>query len=596
VDSVNADGRLPVPSLDDRRYQDLVDQAMRLRDRYCPEWTSTEPGDPGVALIEIFAYLADQLLYRLNQVPDRLYSSFLNMVGVHCRSAAVARTRVDFLLGAPPEHPVRIPAGTCVATVRTDSEVPIEFMTVEDAVVRPSLLHSVAGAVKQEDGGHLVVSPPGESWVELAFTDGAPNALIHVEVVSESGGFALSWQCWTTDGWTDVVAEERPEDRTVAVVDTGPDWAPRSEGEAPYRIRFRPREESRVIVRRALCIGVAVTAQHAGPVAGEDLGNGNGRPRQRFRTRRAPVLPEQHVVRVGGAEWTAVDSLVDSFSDDRHCELDRNTGEVQFGDGVHGAVPPDGDRVTIDYLAGGGTIGNVAARRIAVSLTLIPFVSSVRNRLPAVGGADPEPVEEARAKAPALLRSGWRAVSTSDFERLTTQASSLIARARCLSLDSGSAARILLVPHIGADDDFDALQIGNPVFEEVRDFLEERRSVGVGLVLEPPLYQGVRVVASVTRSGYEPIDRVAAAAEAAVRTYLHPVRGGRDGRGWPFGRSVLAGELFGVLLDVPGVELVDEVRIAAWNPVTDEAGEPTDRIDLGPHSLCWPGPPVIRVR
>ena len=89
---VEGEGRLPVPSLDDRRYADLVESALRLRDRYCPEWTSTEPGDPGIALIEIMAYLVDQLVYRLNQVPDRLYTEFLNMVGVQRRAALLVQS------------------------------------------------------------------------------------------------------------------------------------------------------------------------------------------------------------------------------------------------------------------------------------------------------------------------------------------------------------------------------------------------------------------------------------------------------------------------------------------------------------------------
>jgi hypothetical protein len=134
------------------------------------------------------------------------------------------------------------------------------------------------------------------------------------------------------------------------------------------------------------------------------------------------------------------------------------------------------------------------------------------------------------------------------------------------------------------------------VFDEVVDFLDARRAVGVRLIVEPADYQGVRVVATVTRAGFEPADQLQARAAAALRTYLHPVRGGRDGQGWPFGRPVIAGELFGVLLDVPGIELVDEVALHPWDPVTDQAGERTDRIELKPNSLCWPAPPDVRVR
>ena len=73
---------LPTPNLDDRRFQDLVDDAKRMVQQRCPEWTDHNVSDPGVTLIETFAFMADQLLYRLNRVPDRLYVTFLDLLGV----------------------------------------------------------------------------------------------------------------------------------------------------------------------------------------------------------------------------------------------------------------------------------------------------------------------------------------------------------------------------------------------------------------------------------------------------------------------------------------------------------------------------------
>ena len=77
---------LPTPMLDDRKFQDIVDQAKRLIPRYCPEWTDHNVSDPGVALIELFAWMTDLLLYRINQVPDKLYVRFLEMIGVQLRA------------------------------------------------------------------------------------------------------------------------------------------------------------------------------------------------------------------------------------------------------------------------------------------------------------------------------------------------------------------------------------------------------------------------------------------------------------------------------------------------------------------------------
>ena len=69
ADATGADVILPAPNLDDRGFQDLVDDAKRLVQQRCPEWTDHNVSDPGVTLIEAFAHMVDQLIYRLNRVP-----------------------------------------------------------------------------------------------------------------------------------------------------------------------------------------------------------------------------------------------------------------------------------------------------------------------------------------------------------------------------------------------------------------------------------------------------------------------------------------------------------------------------------------------
>src|SRR3978361_1987674 len=97
---------LPVPNLDDRRFQDLVDDAKRLVQQRCPEWTDHNVSDPGVTLIEAFAQMVDQLIYRLNRVPDRNYIKFLELIGVELRPPAAARGEVTFWLAAAHAQPV----------------------------------------------------------------------------------------------------------------------------------------------------------------------------------------------------------------------------------------------------------------------------------------------------------------------------------------------------------------------------------------------------------------------------------------------------------------------------------------------------------
>ena len=61
---------ITIPSIDDRRYQDLLNEALARIPVHTPEWTNFNKSDPGITLIEIFAFLTETLLYRSNQIPD----------------------------------------------------------------------------------------------------------------------------------------------------------------------------------------------------------------------------------------------------------------------------------------------------------------------------------------------------------------------------------------------------------------------------------------------------------------------------------------------------------------------------------------------
>src|SRR5437868_9183790 len=113
---------LPVPNLDDRRFQDLVDDAKRLVQQKCPEWTDHNVSDPGVTLIETFAWMTDQVLYRLNRVPERNYVKFLELIGVRLFPPTAARAAITFCLAGPQAATVHTPPVTPVDTLRTHTD------------------------------------------------------------------------------------------------------------------------------------------------------------------------------------------------------------------------------------------------------------------------------------------------------------------------------------------------------------------------------------------------------------------------------------------------------------------------------------------
>jgi hypothetical protein len=81
---------LPVPNLDDRRFDDLVAEAVNRIEAHTPEWSNVAPGDPGSALIDMFAWLAETIIYRQNLIPLRQRRAFMNLLAMPLLPAAPA--------------------------------------------------------------------------------------------------------------------------------------------------------------------------------------------------------------------------------------------------------------------------------------------------------------------------------------------------------------------------------------------------------------------------------------------------------------------------------------------------------------------------
>src|SRR4051795_3431970 len=136
---------LPAPNLDDRTFQDILDEARRRIPQYCPEWTDHNLSDPGITLLELFAWMTDLLLYRLNRVPDKNHIAFLDLLGIRLQPARPAVANLTFRLTAQQPEDVVIPRETIVATVRTETREAVDFATDRDLTVRvPQLSHVYA--------------------------------------------------------------------------------------------------------------------------------------------------------------------------------------------------------------------------------------------------------------------------------------------------------------------------------------------------------------------------------------------------------------------------------------------------------------------
>lgn len=138
------------PRLDDRNYDDLVAELVARIPAHTPEWTNPRPGDPGRTLIELFAWLGDALLYRVNLIPERQRLAFLRLLGQPRRSARAARGIVSVSLKeneAVAAYPVR-PLASLAGPV--NFEAPDEFTVLPVTGAAYYKRKSASGEVRTE--------------------------------------------------------------------------------------------------------------------------------------------------------------------------------------------------------------------------------------------------------------------------------------------------------------------------------------------------------------------------------------------------------------------------------------------------------------
>jgi predicted phage baseplate assembly protein len=660
---------LPSPNLDDRSFQQIVDDVKRQIGRRCPEWTDHNVSDPGVTLIELFAWMTEMMLYRLNQVPEKNYIKFLELIGISLESPMPATTDLYFSLSRAIEdrvgdeaYKLTLAAGdTVAATLQTPTEPAIEFTTDEDLTfVRPHLSHIlaapaelgrqvafeftagweefVAEAVKDK-GAFRIFSPvPREGdALYLGFGANVSRNVIELEtscIQSAATGLkedypAQTWEYWdgsenqwnplpvTRDtsrgfnrskgtksegvpaGYIELVMPAGLMRRRVAgfngywvrcryTLDLPPI--------GPNRLRPSRYEASPMITMLgARVTGGVVSASNCAVIRWEQLGHSDGNAGQVFRCRFSPVLERRpgEQVRVGPrdqlpntyAAWTEVRDFSESGPTDTHYVFDDHQGAIVFGpslvqpDGTvrqHGAIPAHGANVVLSaYRIGGGSSGNIAAGHVTVLKSSIPYIGQVTNVHRAQGGRDQELLERAKLRARAHLRHRDRAVTAEDFEALACEASSAVARARCIPWQPprGSSpqpptgrigeVRILLIPQLGEDivPRPPDLRVPDRVVDLVRQFLDERRLLTTVLRVEQPEYLFVSTELSLVADPGVDEEGLALAIRKQLERFLHPLTGGPGGGGWPFRRALTLADVYAQVQQVPGVAFLTDARL-----------------------------------
>ncbi|MEH1969372.1 putative baseplate assembly protein [Nostoc sp.] len=433
-----------------------------------------------------------------------------------------------------------------------------------------------------------------------------------VTEIKKTEHIQLFWQYWNGKDWVKFTVSDGTENFTRPGVITfllPKDFTPRRDFGLLFRYWLRVQKNAGIYqiepkLRRVLLN--TVMAVHSVTIRNEILGSSDSSENQKFRTTQSPVLRSQLSV-LGSQQlevrepelpsadelaklkkeegdnpittildpterpkevwvrWHEVPDFYGSGARDRHYVINHLTGEIQFGDGLNGLIPPlakSNIRMAY-YQTGGGIVGNKPAGTIVQLKTTVPYVNKVTNYEAAAGGADAETRESLIERVPRRIRHRGSAVTFEDFEDLAKEASLEVARAKCVPLRNLvanplnenkvlGALSVIIVPHSTDKNPLPSLEL----IGRVKSYLEARADPTTSIYVVGSLYIKVNITAELVLYSLEGASSVEQVVEQKLANFLHPLTGGFDGNGWDFGRLPYKSDFYALLEAVPGVDYI----------------------------------------
>jgi len=576
------------PQLDTRTYDQLRRKLLERIQLYLPEWTDYNESDPGVTLIELFAWLSEQLFFEMSRVPERSYIKFLKLLGQELRAAVPATAYLSFQ-SLPNVQTSSVPDGAQFGAQSSNGDIVI-FEAAEGA----DLIRLPLTDVQVFDGTAFTVvseanAKPGTTFRPFGWAPQVGSALYlgfkqeKPEIPSPFPDLQMHWRVFFPVETPErrivrsdeVLAEPVPpvelaweyrpadasntwrrlqvfDDRSAAFTREGTvkvqgvkDAVASVEGrvkDPSFWLRVRLADKGYPTGRAPLIDFIRPNVAEVRSVATvreETLGESTALPNQVFTLQRRPVQPDSLVLDTEGpppdreiTHWQRKDDLLASRPDDPHYVLNATAGELHFGDGLNGLIPVAGSSVIARrYQYGGGLSANVGAGLITLPFSALTNVASVTNERPAVGGNNEQPLGDFLKTAPERLRHRNRAVSADDYAILAEDVGG-VGKAIALaqfhpaypSVEVPGAVTVVVVP----ETDDPAPRPSPALLEAICRYLEPRRTLGAELYVIEPQYIAIRVEALVAVEPYASFNTVRQEIINAINADLDPL-----GRGKP---------------------------------------------------------------
>ena len=620
---------LPELNLDDKTFEELVEEVKKHIPVYAPEWTDHNIHDPGITFVELFAWLAEMQLYSLNRITDKHLLKFLRLLGTKPLPATPSKVDVQFTSDDFKTIPARkllkaiLPSSEIVFEI--DEEVKIIPLELKE-VLRYSnyqctdieksneseKIHYDALGDHPEKGDTLYLgldSHKDESdlkdkkvklGVYLYEEDLPPEGQHGEEKLKAYPSVKVRWEFWDGNEWSQLDVEALDENIIVlsesghisfdipGLIKKGkpPELIDRCKiTEELFWIKCKLLQEGYEIPPRIKTILLNVHTVTQGQKDEKSLGKSNGLPYQVFEIEKIPIVPQSYEISIDGEKWVEVDDFDASDRRDKHYVIDLAKGEIHFGDGIKGCVPPKDAEIRTNYRYGGGAKGNVGAG--TVTKVNVPDLK-VSNPFPAQGGKDREDIDGAFIRFRKDLKVPYQAVTAKDFEYVALNTPGLrVSRAKAVVKPENTVI-VVVVPYSLLEKPIPSEGFKKTICKH----LDLHRLITTYLEVQNPDYVRISVNTEIRiKPGYSSVE-VSDRVNNALTKHLSPIKRKPDYNEWPFGRPVFRSEIYEVIENVEGVDCVLEISL---NALEGEFKYKNGDIEIGSLSLVYSGKHNIEV-
>jgi len=625
------------PSLDTETFEDLLKEAIKNLPVYSKSWSNYNEADPGITLLELLCFLADNQNYQLNRISEKNYLKFLHLLGDKPRKPTPAKLNISL---PKPNEKITFPKGTRLIT--EDNEILFETeskLTTIPVTLKKILTSSPKGLEDKTDlleneflYGFGKIPKNGNSFLLGFDTNYNKKEKLNIGITLDksitkyykhyhhefenNSGHAFYPSCVIQWKYLKNFEKNNPiweplsvvEDSTLSLRQNGivslnlpfdqiPDYDIDDSGEKLKWILCVLSEGSYEMPPKINSIQLNTINAVQGWSTKQTLGSSNGLPDQSFEILDKPLI---HVTKLKVKDlksnkysiWNQVEDFDSSGPDDKHYRIDVSGPAVIFGNGEKGDIPESESEIIATFRY--GTIRKDLDLN-AIKLTLQDKSKSIPgnyNHTIISSGKEPEDIDTAIKRTRYQLRHSTKAVNMNDYENLVKNTPGVVVeRVTAVPDSKNNLVNVIVIPKSS---------LHNPVptsgfLRTINEYLNKHRMLTTQIKVSGPNYIQVSVSVDVEIQSTVNPSEIKKKITDSLNKFLNPASSGNDKLGWKFGRPVFRSEIYAVIKNIYGVQFITKPYLQAHGKRGTFRYE-TGKIWIDKTSTVYPGNHSISIR